>query len=416
MPPVILYVGGSHPQRRAVRGLVNAGFEVHVTDRDENPPCSAETAHTHRIDATDVDGILNLARHLQKRGPLIAAYGIGDYAFRSVTAVNRLIGGRTPPSDAVLRMVDKAATKEALSTFEVPMARTLWAGRAIDFEMRAVKLEGIGVDEAIVKPVGVNQSRGVSRVPCHDSARLREAVAAAGRESEYVLIEEFVAGDICNFDAIVINGELIPISMTYRIAHDTLPFLWATQIQPRWHEVTDRDELLNLGRMVASALRYDNGPITIDYIRTAAGPRVIEVSPHLHSIGLEIVRGNGNPLRAWFRFLASDTGWREDVDRSRETAGGLITLRAEQPGTLIGVAGEDELQKDPRCVDYWRRKPDGSQIASVSAAGGLIAVGWVVGGGCYEIECVAREYEGRLQPVYDPQCAPAPERHSRLPG
>jgi hypothetical protein len=398
LDPLILYVGGSHPQRRAVRDLVRAGFEVHVTDRSIDPPCSAETPFIHRIDATDVSGMLELAGALQGRGRLIGAYGIGDYAFPSVAAVNRMIGGRNPPADAVQRMIDKAATKEALARSGVPMAQTLWAGRASAFEPADLRPDA-SVDDVIVKPVGVHASRGITQVPYRDNGALQAAVTAAGHESEHVLVEEFLTGDICNFDALMIEGEVVPVSMTYRIAHDTLSFLPSAQVQPAWNEVKNGDELLAIGRLVAKALGYHNGPFTIDYVQTKNGPRVLEVSPHLHSIALEVMRGNGNPLRGWFRYTAGEAGWRDDLDRSAETAGALIMLRATRLGVLKGIEGEAALQCDALSRDYFRCKPDGSSITSLSAAGGLVSLGWLAGGGASHIEDVARSHMRVLNPV-----------------
>lgn len=397
MRQIVLYIGASYPQRSAVRELVNAGFEVHVTDRDPNPPCAMETPHVHRLDATDVDGALSLAGLIQKRGSLIGAYGIADYAFRSVAAINRLIGGNNSSPDALLKMADKIATKQALKSRDVPMAVTLWSGPASSIDQSSIKAGACGVDLAVVKPASLNGSAGVRTVAINDTQALNSAVIAAGNCGGDILIEEFLSGEVCNFDGLAVDGKVWPISMTYRIADDELPFLPVAQIQPPWDEVPNAAELIAIGQAVSEALGYRNGPFTIDYIRTPAGPYVLEVSPHFHSIALEMYRRNGSPLCAWIRYLAGHQSWHHELERQAERAGALVMLHATSTGILQGVSGEKQLKTAKNCCDYIRYKADGSKIESLSARDALISLGWFAGGKSNKMETFIRSQIGKVQ-------------------
>ena len=372
----ILYIGGSHPQRLAVRTLRDWGFDVHVTDRNPAPPCAAETPHTHCVDAADVDGLVALSERLRESGSFVGAYGIADYAMPGVAAVNLGIAGRAAPSAAIETMIDKDATKAALQRGGVPLPQTLWAGDADRFEPDACPAPEPGVRELIVKPADVHASRGIGRVVCGDPHALMAAVREASRNARRVLVEAYLEGDIWNVDALAVDGVVHGVSVTRRVAHPTLAFLPCLQIQPRWADEEWFESLTALAQKIADSLCYTDGPFTADLIMTAQGPRVLEVSPHFHSIGLEILRGNGNPLRGWARCLAGDPGWMADLQPRDERAGALAMLRAEEVGMLTGIAGEDAISDDPRCRDYVRMKPDGAEIASLSAGGGLLALAW----------------------------------------
>ena len=399
----ILFIGGSHTQRLAVRSLREAGFDVHVTDRNSNPPCAAETGHVQHLDATDVSGIMALAESLRASGGLVGAYGIADYAMPAVAAVNRLIGGLAASPQAIATMIDKDATKHALRRGGVPMPETLWAGEAVAFGPTASQALDSSVREAIVKPADVHASQGILRVCLDDTDAVVGAVRAAGKVARTVLVEEYLEGEIWNVDALAADGVAHSVSVTRRQAHDRLAFLPCLQIQPARSEEPSFDTLAQLAQQVATSLNYRDGPFTIDLIQSASGPKVLEVSPHFHSIAMEIQRGNGNPLRAWMRYLAGDGGWHDDLEHRDEKAGALAMLRAEDCGKLISISGEEDLSRDLRCGDYVRLKPDGSTISSLSASGGLLALAWWsaprVDALQDEILDRIRQFQPRIEPI-----------------
>jgi formate-dependent phosphoribosylglycinamide formyltransferase (GAR transformylase) len=369
----LLFLGGSHPQKLAVRSLREWGFDAHVTDRTARPPCADETPHVHRIDATDVNAVVALAEQLQGKGGFVGAYGIADYAMPAVAAVNRFLAGRAAPAEAIDIMIDKDATKAALEAAGVPLPCTLWRGRAREFSTADV----VSLDcDVIVKPADVHASRGIARVAAGEVAALELAVADAGAVASTVLVEEYLDGDIWNVDALAVDGTVHPVSVTRRVAHETLAFLPSLQVQDCRADERHFEELAALAADVAHGLGYLDGPFTVDLIMSSNGPRVLEVSPHFHSIALELLRGNANPIRAWFRCLAGDPRWKEDLEPAGELAGALAMLRAEQVGQLKGIEGETALSGDPLCAEYVRLKPDGTEIRSVTAQGGLLALAW----------------------------------------
>ena len=376
MGGTFLYIGGSHTQRLAVRSLCDWGFEVHVTDREPNPPCAAETDHVHCLDATDVPALVALAESLNEDGAFVGAYGIADYAMPGVASVNRRIGKLSASPDAIETMIDKDATKDALRRGGLPMPATVWAGAPEEFDPDACQVTDAAVRELIVKPADVHASRGIARVDRDDQAALRTAVQAAGEAATTVLVEEYFEGDIWNADALVVDGVAYPVSVTRRTAHPSLAFLPSLQVQPRRSDDPSFAMLAALVQPIADSLDYANGPFTADLIMTEAGPKLLEVSPHFHSIAMELLRANGNPLRAWVRRLAGESDWRDDLAAPREAAGALAMLRATECGRLASIDGEDALVSDPRCDDYIRMKPDGSDVASLSAGGGLLALAW----------------------------------------
>ncbi len=373
----ILYLGGSYPQRIAVRSLVEAGFEVHVTDRSPTPPCADATPFIHQIDATDTDAILELAVSLRDNDVLIGAYGIADYAFDSVAAVSRFVGGRMPAPDALAAMTDKAATQTRLADASVPVPRTLWSGPHESFVEETPDLADCSVGNVIVKPASENASAGISQVAAANADELGAAVAAAATNGDSVVIEEFVDGEIRNLDVLAIEGEVRPISITRRQADPDLDFLPAIQYQFARSNEPELEELSAMAAGIADALGYRNGPFTVDYIAADDGPKVLEVSPHFHSIAQEIRRGNGNPLRAWCRYLARDADWSDDLNAPDERCSALLMLRAHDTGWFAGFENDAIFDEHPFVDEQIQLKNKGARIETLAARDGLVALAWL---------------------------------------
>jgi len=374
----ILYVGGSYPQCVAIESLVNAGFDVHVADRQNRPPAEGVATRTHEVSATDVDALTRLGRTLAEDGPLFA-YGIADFACDSVAEINRTLGlgGQIP--DTILAMTDKNLTKELLSRQGVDVPRALWAGEAKNFDAEDFTRANGDELQIIVKPANANASAGVSLADKGDARSLKKAIDAAAAIDNCVVIEEFLAGEIRNLDVLIADGEVIPVSVTRRIADPDLDFLPLAQYQEPLSTYEDGAALVLLAEKIAQAFSLSEGPFTVDYIQTDRGPVVLEVSPHFHSIALEIHRGNGNPLRAWFRYLRGDSDWRCDLSADREETGALLMMRANVTGIVRGLIHEKELKALPITKDVHRLKRDGTVITDLSAHGGLVGLAWLTG-------------------------------------
>lgn len=374
----ILYVGGSYPQCVAIKSLVDAGFDVHVADRQNCPPAQIVATQTHVVSATDTEALTTLGRALSENGSLFA-YGIADFACDSVAEINRtlVLGGQAP--DTMLAMTDKNRTKELLSRQGVDVPRALWAGEAETFDAESFANANGDECQIIVKPGNANASAGVSLIDSGDIKSLKKAIDAAAAIDNRVVIEEFLAGEVRNLDVLVADGEVIPVSVTRRIADPGLDFLPMAQYQEPLSTYENVADLVLLAENIAHAFSFSEGPFTVDYIQTDRGPVVLEVSPHFHSIAMEIHRGNGNPLRAWFRYLSGDEDWRCDLATDREETGAFLMMRANMMGTLRGLRYEKELKALPITKDVYRLKRDGTVITDLSAHGGLVGLAWLTG-------------------------------------
>ena len=397
----ILYLGGSYPQRSAVRSLTEASFDIHLTDRSLNPPCSGLATSTYQVDATDKESVCELGQSLDCDGALVGAYGIADYAYASIAALYRLLGTRIPNPDALETMIDKGATKRRLTGAHVPMPRTLWMGRVNRHTQEVPQITCNGIDSVIVKPSRANASTGIARVDGSNPAALRSAVLAAANEGE-VVIEEYVEGEIRNLDVLVIDGEVIPISVTRRVADPKLQFLPVLQYQMEAREDPDLVGLSDLANAVVDALDYQNGPFTIDYIATRDGPRLLEVSPHFHSIALEIARHNGNPVCAWFRYLRGDPDWSGDLKMAGAHAGALVMFRGCKTGRFAGLANDALITQSPCLADFVSLKRIGDRIDSLEAHPGLVALAWFTAPTWSMLKAEVTRLMSGVEPIIEP--------------
>lgn len=378
----ILYIGGSYSQHIAVQALAEKDFVVHVTDRTENPAAAKHAHSSHVVSATDAENLTVLARNLGSDRAQLATYGIADYACASVAHINAALSLPGQQADAVKVMIDKGETNRRLHSQGVDIPETLWRGDISNFELDnflQTLTSQQSTEKVIVKPASANASVGVSCVSANLRAHLLQAIETAGAHDPSIVIEEFLEGEIRNIDVLVADGEVHLISMTRRIADRNIDFVPWAQYQEPLQSGESRVALEKMAYGIARAFDFAQGPFTVDYIQTARGPVVLEVSPHFHSIALEILRGNGNPHRAWFRYLRGDANWRDDLQARNETAGALLMLRAASLGRIVEVVHEEALRAHPMTRDFYRLKPNNAAILDLSAGGGMVAAAWLTG-------------------------------------
>lgn len=374
----ILYIGGSYPQLPGIRAARELGLHVVLTDRSAEAPGKTVVDRFEKIDATDVQSLLVLAEDVTSAFDLVGVYGVADYAYVAIGEICEALGLKSGTREAYRKTTDKRISKALWSAAGLPVPATIWAADQIPTEADIDEILGSKTFPAIVKPGTSNNSKGVTLLREADRAALRSALTRVGQESDAVLVEEFVTGRIFNVDGLMIEGELYPVSITERgllDGTDTCQPLFS--IQPAPLPEVDAAPFYDLAGRAATALGFHSGPFTVDVIVGAEGPRLLELSPHFHSIKTEVMRGNAGPFKAWWAYLMGEPAWARYLRPADSCFAAYLQLYSDKAGTVRAVTGLDEIMAEPEVVDVYLLRDIGSVIHNANGYRDVCGVVWL---------------------------------------
>lgn len=376
----ILYVGGSYPQKHVIHNLTKAGHIVTLTDATRDAPSAAFASNFFQIDATDTASLLETAKNILIEHDRLLTYGIADYACASCAIINKKLKIEHQNPEAINAMIDKNRARALFRSANLPMPEVIWSGNSSDFDKNiadSIVARHPNTADVIVKPNTSSASLGVSKCFLHDTESLTNSVRSTIEFGNEASIEQHVSGEIWNMDLLVVDGEPHLISLTQRIGHKNLDFLPCAQIQIPLREQNDLSKYNELAYCIAKTLNYHAGPMTVDFVMSAEGPVILEVSPHFHMAGMEILRGNGNPMLAWAEYMSGNSRWATHINPSNDNAGLLMMIRANTTGILESIRDEAILQSNELVADYLRLKKNGTKISALDARSSLISLAWL---------------------------------------
>ena len=252
-----------------------------------------------------------------------------------------------------------------------------------------------------MKARSLNNSAGVHILADCNPDRVRTAIDSIHAQSDGVLIESFVEGYIANVDGLMLDGSFFAISTTRRRNDPDIPSICTAMVQPAGGpEFAEKASVL--AESVAGALGIVTGPLTVDLIVAEDGEiTVLEVSPHFHSIGCEILRENGNPLLAYFNWLRGDSDWRKYLPNGSARHGVLCQKLVDQSGVIISIEGREELVCRPGYAASHFVRDVGDRVISGPSHKDLLCLVWATGQNEDEINAQIEHVERHLVPIID---------------
>lgn len=396
----ILYIGGGASQIVPIASLAEAGFHVAATDRNSSSPCADVASEVFAVDATDVEGIVKVAEKISEHRRLVGVYGVADYAFASVMAVARHIELRGPDCEAVELFTDKARTITRLREKGLRVPETHWMGQT-DKKPPPEILDSLSGQNVVVKARSLNNSAGVHVLADCNQDMIHTAIDSIFAQSDGVLIESFVEGYITNVDGLMLDGSFFAISTTRRRNDPDIPSVCTAMVQPAGGpEFTEKASAL--AESAARALGLVTGPFTVDVIVANDGEMtILEVSPHFHNIGCEIIRGNGNPLLAYFIWLRGGSDWQNFLPNGEARHGVLCQKLIDQSGMIVSIEGREELARRPGYAASYFVRDVGDRVSSGPSHKDLLCLVWATGHDEDEINAQIEHVERRLVPIID---------------
>jgi biotin carboxylase len=201
----LLVLGGSQKSIPLIRYATSKGHDVVLCDRDTENPCKDLAAVFIHVSATDLDGVLEVARKYAVDG--IVSFG-SDVMAATAAFVGQALGLPSNPYEAVLTLGRKDLFRDFLSShgFNSPRATSFLSVEDVWLQCNQFQLP------VMVKPVDSAGSTGVSKVI--EWAELPSAfdLAMGASESKRVIVEEYIQMShpyMIAGDAFVLDGQVI---------------------------------------------------------------------------------------------------------------------------------------------------------------------------------------------------------------
>jgi biotin carboxylase len=282
--PLLLLVGSSgRRSREFILETVSRRYALWLLQPAELTWESAYVVGNTIVDNTDIERLVAASRQVAAAHRVSGVFCYDEGLVHPAAYVSQELGLPGTPPEAIAACRDKHATRLAAERAGVPQPVSMGVRSLPEAEEAAEKI-GYPV---VLKPRGLAGSMGVRRA---DRAEEVGPAYAAASGASYpgvpvfetsVLVEEFVSGPEISIDAVLFDGECVPLAVARK--HVGLaPFF-----EELGHDVDGGDHLLydprllDLLRRVHSALGFHTGVTHTEFKLTLRGPVLMEINARL---------------------------------------------------------------------------------------------------------------------------------------
>ncbi|MEC8022309.1 MAG: ATP-grasp domain-containing protein [Myxococcota bacterium] len=367
-------------QRQFVRALHSVG--ARVIGVGERPKEALDDELKHWLfhyeqigNVTSVQSLERVVRLIQQRVPVHRLEAVVEAHVMAAATVRERCGiaGTSVQTSFLCR--DKPAMKDALRKAGVPTAESLGSDHVeeiTDFAQR------VGYP-LIVKPRDGAGAAGASRVDDHHGllTALQEFGIAQGRS---VAIEEFIEGHEGFYDTLTIDGQ---------ITHEFISHYYPNVLhamRTRWISpqivVTNRigasgyEELRTMAQRVIDTLGIETSATHMEWFYGPKGLKFSEIGCRPPGVNTWDLYSAANDYDLYRQWAMAHIHGRVDQQPSRRRSGGIIALRPERDGRILGYSGIDEMHhRYGQYIMDSHFPPPGSPARPVE--GGYMANAWV---------------------------------------
>jgi len=270
---------------------------------------------------------------------------------------------------------DKPTMKQALREVGVPCAQSA----AIDSLAAAREFaERVGFP-LIIKPRSGAGAAGTSRVD--DAQGLSRALAEHGiGRGGSAAIEEFIEGHEGFIDTITRGGEVVHefISHYYPNVLEAMRERWISPqiVATNRIQAPGYQELRALAVRVIGVLGIENSATHMEWFFGPKGLRFSEIGCRPPGVGQWDVYAAANEFDIFREWALAVTGARPEQAPSRHYAGGMIALRPDRDGRIVGYEGLDRIHaRFGDCIVAAYLPPAGTPTQPIEA--GYMANAWM---------------------------------------
>ncbi|MFK7928986.1 MAG: acetyl-CoA carboxylase biotin carboxylase subunit family protein [Myxococcota bacterium] len=335
-------------QLRFVQGLKAVG--ARVTGIIDAPAAAVPSAVIDLLDdaelvdnVTSVGQVTNAVKRIQARGPWVHRLEATVEAHTLTAArVREATGIPGTSSLAVERCRDKSVMKAFLAENGIPVA----PNRTVDSAAEARDFARSAGFPVILKPRSGAGASGTTRIDSEH--HLEQVLAQTPLHPGQWLMEAFLTGHELIYDTLTVQGE-VAYEMVSHYEPGVLAAMRTREVSPRIvctnrHHLPQYAPLLDLGRRVIQALGLHTTATHMEAFVTAKGLVFSEIGARPAGVGMWDCYCHAlgfNLYTEWARAVCWGDVHAQDHNRR---AAGLVAVRPNQDGRVIGVTGADAIQ------------------------------------------------------------------------
>jgi hypothetical protein len=375
-------------QKQFVRALAEVGATVTAIGEGSKASLDDELRHwlTHYEEVgnvTDEQQVLRAVRFIQQFKPIDRLEATVEAHIMAAARVREAAGIPGTSSRTAFLCRDKPAMKEVLRAGGVPCAASTSASSAADVLAFA---EAVGWP-LILKPRDGAGASGAARVDGPgdvDAALLALHVDPAGPSpsgGRSVAVEELIEGHEGFYDTLTAGGQVVHdfASHYYPNVLEAMRTRWISPqicVTNRIDAASGYDEVKALGHKVITLLGIETSATHMEWFFGPKGLKFSEIGCRPPGVRCWDLYNVGNDMDLYHEWARLITGRGPGTRPSRRYATGMIALRPDRDGRIVGYEGVDAIGQafGPYMID-WYLPPEGTPTQGVEA--GFMANAWV---------------------------------------
>lgn len=345
----VVFVEPSFPnnQRQFVRGLAEVGANVIGIGETPKEHLSADLRHhlthyEHVGSVVDEGAMVHAVRTVQQMVWVDRLEATIEAHVMSAARVREACGIPGTSVTTAFLCRDKPAMKETLRRAGVPTAQSTGATTAAEIRDFAA---AVGFP-LIIKPPDAAGASGTYKV---DDPQQLEAVLGGLRHVGSVAVEEFIEGHEGFYDTLTIDGRVVHefVSHYYPNVLEAMRTRWISPQFVTTNRIDDAggyDELKAMGREVISALGITTSATHMEWFAGPKGLRFSEIACRPPGVGAWDLYNAGNDVDLYREWAAAVVHGQPTQTPSRRFSAGIIALRPDRDGQIVGYEGLEEIQ------------------------------------------------------------------------
>ncbi len=378
----VLFVAPHFPsyQRHFVRAMHSVG--ARVTGIGEASPAHIDSelkswmhGYEQVPSVVDEQAVFDAVRRVQRREYVDRLETTIEAHILPIAAVREAakIPGLSVQAAVLCR--DKPQMKEHLRKHGIPCAASA-AVSSVEEAVAFVREHGYPV---IIKPRAGAGASGTSR--CDNDGQLAHALKEGGIDrGQSLAIEEFIEGHEGFYDTMSVDG--VPVlefvSHYYPNVLDAMRHRWISPyiVSTNRLESSGYDDLKALGRRVITTMGLGTTATHMEWFYGPKGLKFSEIGARPPGVGQWDVYAAGNDLDIYREWANAVVHGHVERRPSRRFASGIICLRPDRDGRILGYEGVEDIQS--RFGEYVTKAhlpPAGTPTQGIEA--GYMANAWI---------------------------------------
>lgn len=298
----VIFLGGGISQQIFIKSINDLGFKIILIDKDKYCPCKKNADIFFNIDLKNYKKIISQLDTIKRDYDFISSYAVADYAIKTLTKINDKFKIDGLKKNLINFFNNKEISKKNFINAGINVPKSIFYGNLKQFNFFIKKYKK-KKKKIVIKCIDQNNSQGLAILNNPSISRINLEANHSFKLSKKIIIEEYLKGKTYSVDCIILNEKIKIISTSENIYNSKNKIENFYVIQPAKLKEKIINQLQNLIKKLFSNSATYKGPATIDFIISNKKIYFLEISPHFHSPGSEILRGNGNPLVDYIKCL-----------------------------------------------------------------------------------------------------------------